>query len=110
MNKFKIYSEVWTNIDLSNSTTLGLIKSGRSVPLSLFPTVHVHSSQLCVEKLKCTVYYVYFMLLLITTLLSKKFIFAEVTMNVVIIPADEDDDAESSSRYNFFNIGFNHLP
>jgi hypothetical protein len=47
------------------------------------------------------------MLLLNTTLLSEKFIFAEVTMNVVIIPADEDDDAESSSRYNFFKIGFN---
>ncbi len=30
-------------------------------------------------------------------------------MNVVIIPADEDDDAESSSRFNFFNIGFNDL-
>jgi hypothetical protein len=49
------------------------------------------------------------MLLLNTTLLSEKFIFAEVTMNVVIIPADEDDDAESSSRYKIFQIGFNDL-
>jgi hypothetical protein len=43
------------------------------------------------------------------TVLSEKFIFAEVTMNVVIIPADEDDDAESSSRYHFFIVGFNDL-